>query len=258
MASLQLAAAPHVQPDLVHYLPIFTTAIAVAFLLTLGRRGWHKGWPPHLVWWAIGVFFYGLGTALESAITLGGNTAPLNRLWYWAGAILGGYPLATGSVYLLFRRRPAHILTAVSLSVVLFASAAVLLTPIDPAAIEPHRPGGDALGWQWVRLLTPFINGYAALFLIGGAIYSSARFAFAGDQPRRAAGTALIAIGALLPGIGGGMAKAGVVEGLYIGELAGLVLIWIGYEFCVRGPAPALSEPEPGASATPAQAPAAT
>lgn len=59
---------------------------------------------------------------------------------------------------------------------------------------------------------------------------------------RRAYGTALIAAGALLPGIGGGMAKAGVVEALYIGELFGLVLIWWGYELCTRAPAPVVDE----------------
>ncbi len=42
----------------------------------------------------------------------------------------------------------------------------------------------------------------------------------------------------MLPGIGGGMAKAGIVEGLYVGELAGLILIWIGYELCTKAPAP--------------------
>ena len=46
-----------------------------------------------------------------------GNSAELPRWWYWAGAILGGYPLATGSVYLLFKnRRIAHALTGASLA----------------------------------------------------------------------------------------------------------------------------------------------
>ena len=48
----------------------------------------------------------------------------------------------------------------------------------------------------------------------------------------------LIAAGALLPGIGGVMAKAGVIEGLYVGELLGLILIWAGYACCVRPQAP--------------------
>ncbi len=223
-------------PDPVHYLPIATTAMAAAFLVVLWRRAMERGYPPHLLWWAVGVLFYGLGTALESLITLAGNSAWLTKLWYVAGAILGGYPLATGSVYFLCRRRAAHALTAVTLGLVVFAGAAVLLSPVDAARLEGHRPGGAALEWRWVRLLTPLINGYAALFLIGGAAYSSfAHFAGRRD-PARAAGTGLIALGALLPGIGGGMAKAGIVEGLYVGEFAGLALIWAGYQVCLPSP----------------------
>ncbi len=228
----------------VHYLPIASTLVSIAFLVVLVRRAAPRGWPPHLAWWGVGVFFYGLGTLLESWITLGGNTLLLNRLWYLAGAILGGYPLATGSVYLLLSRRKAHAITAASLVVVVFAGVCVLLTPMVPAELEPHRPSGDVIGWTWVRALTPIINGYAALFLIGGAVLSSVRFLRSGGQGRRAAGTALIAFGALLPGIGGGMAKAGIVEGLYVGELVGLIFIWIGYELCIRGPKPSAS-PEP-------------
>lgn len=220
----------------VHYLPIVTTLVSLAFIAILLHRASRRAWAPHLVWWAIGVFFYGVGTALESAVTLTGNSVLLNRLWYVAGAILGGYPLATGTVYLLFRRRTADLLTGVSLAFIVAASALVMLSPMDAAALaaEAHRPSGAYLEWQWVRLLTPLINLYAAAFLIGGAVWSSVRFFSAGTAPLRAAGTALIAAGGLLPGIGGSMAKAGIVEGLYVGELIGLVLIWAGYELCVR------------------------
>jgi hypothetical protein len=39
----------------------------------------------------------------------------------------------------------------------------------------------------------------------------------------------LIAVGAILPGIGGSFARAGQVEVLYVTELIGLLLIWAGY-----------------------------
>lgn len=240
-------------PAFVHYLPIASTAICVAFLAVIVRRAAPRGWPPHLLWWAIGVFFYGLGTLIESAITLTENGPLLNRLWYWAGAILGGYPLATGTVYLLLRRPIAHALTAATLALVLFASVCVFLTPLNLGSLEPHRPSGDVIGWRWVRLLTPLINGYAALFLVGGAFYSAGVFAFKLKRGARAAGTALIAVGGILPGVGGGMAKAGIVEALYIGELVGIVLIWAGYELCVRDRRP-VSSAEPAPSLEPAAA----
>lgn len=236
-----MSPEPTTTPELVHYLPIATTLVSLAFLAVLIARAVRRGWAPHLVWWGVGVFFYGLGTAVESTITLSGNTPTLNRVWYWAGAILGGYPLATGSVYLLLARRAAHVLTAVSLLLVIAASAAVFLSPIDLSKLEAHRPGGAALTWQWVRALTPIINMYAAAFLVGGALHSSVNFFLSGTHRARAIGTALIAVGGILPGVGGGMAKAGMVEALYVGEFLGLLLIWAGYSACVKAPAPVKS-----------------
>jgi len=45
-------------------------------------------------------------------------------------------------------------------------------------------------------------------------------------------------MGALLPGIGGSLAKAGIVEALYLGECVGLLLIWLGERTCAWRPSP--------------------
>jgi len=240
-----LAALASGGPDLVHYLPIGTTVLSAAFVTVLLLRASKRDWPAHLMWWAVGVFFYGVGTAIESTVTLRGNSELLFRSWYWAGAILGAYPLATGSVYLLASRRWAHGLTAASMVVVIVASVAVWLSPVDVENLQRYRPSGDVLGWQWVRALTPIINLYAVVFLIGGAIWSSVKFFTSGNNPRRAVGTALIAFGAMLPGFGGTAAKFDMVELLYVGEFVGLILIWIGYAVCLRAPKPRPAEPEP-------------
>ncbi len=221
----------------VHYLPIATTFVAAAFFVVLVHRYLVRRSGPHLLWWAAGVFAYGLGTALEATITVAGNTIALTKAWYLAGALLGGYPLAQGTVYLLLPRRTAHILTAVTVPYLLVMAVLVILSPVNPEALQVHKPSGSILVWQWVRALTPLLNGYAALFLIGGAIYSAFRFAAKSGGGNRALGNSLIAFGALLPGIGGGMAKAGMVEALYVGEFVGLLFIWAGYTACVR-PAP--------------------
>ena len=80
--------------SLVHYLPLATTVVATVFLADLVRRYCTKGKGVHLLWWAGGVATYGMGTALESVITLAGNTVLLNKSWYVMGALLGGrdYP----------------------------------------------------------------------------------------------------------------------------------------------------------------------
>jgi len=205
--------------------------MAAVFAASLFRR-WSVKRSPHLWWWAVGITTYGLGTALESAVTLGGNTVTLTKSWYIAGALLGGYPLAQGSLYLSWSRRLANRLTVISATFVVVASVLVVLSPVNLGALEPHRPSGAVLGWSWVRLMTPFVNLYAVFFLIGGAILSAWRHYRYRGHSYRAAGNALIAIGAILPGIGGSMAKAGMVEALYVGECVGLVLIWLGDRVC--------------------------
>lgn len=203
------------------------------FFVVLVRRYISRRSGAHLAWWAAGIFFYGLGTGLESAITLQGNSVALNKTWYIAGALLGGYPLAQGTVFLLLKRPTAIILTLITLPVIGLLAVLVIASPVLISNLEPHRPSGAILGWQWIRVCTPLVNGYAGLFLIGGAILSAIRYARQSDFGSRAMGNALIAVGAILPGIGGGMAKAGLVEYLYIGEFFGLFLIWAGYTLCV-------------------------
>lgn len=227
---------PTTEPHLVHYIPILTTIISAVFLTVLLRRASNRGFAPHLMWWAAGVFFYGVGTAIESAITILGNSVELTKAWYIAGALLGGYPLAQGSVYLLTPRRFANIMSAITLPVIVILSIAVILSPVNTEAFSPTKPGGSLLAWTWIRWCTPFINLYAAGFLVGGAAWSAVRYIVTGTNPRRAAGNIFIAVGAILPGVGGSMAKAGVVEALYIGEFLGIILIWIGYTLCVSQP----------------------
>ncbi|MEO7191670.1 MAG: hypothetical protein ABI051_11505 [Vicinamibacterales bacterium] len=217
----------------VHYVPILTTILSALFAASLYRR-FRVRHAPHLWWWAFGITTYGIGTAIESSITLFGNTVLLTKLWYIAGALLGGYPLAQGSLYLSWPRGVANKLTIVSLTFVIVASVLVVLSPVDTLALEATRPSGAILSWRWVRLLTPFINLYAVFFLIGGAIRSAWRHYSERGHFYRAAGNALIAIGAIMPGIGGSFAKAGMVEVLYIGECVGLMVIWAGDRVCAR------------------------
>jgi hypothetical protein len=217
----------------VHYIPILTTMFSLYFLVDIGRRYLSKG-GPHLFWWSIGVFTYGLGTFLESVITLTGNTPIKNKLWYIAGAILGGYPLAQGSVYLHLKKRNANILSSITVPFIILSGILVMLSPVNTALLESFRPSGASLEWQWVRLLTPFINTYSVIFLIGSAAYSALRYSKIENGKNRAIGNTLITVGAILPGIGGAMAKAGVVEALYIGEFVGIILICLGYRFCLR------------------------
>jgi len=209
-----------------------TTVIALVFTVALASRFRAKG-GPHLLWWAIGTATYGLGTATEAAVTLFGWHEPLFRLWYIAGALLGGAPLAQGTVYLLLARRTADRLTMALVAVIAVAAACVLASPLHVELVEAHRLSGRVLAWGWVRAFSPFINLYAFVFLVGGAVLSAWRFARRAETAHRATGNVLIAAGALLPGIGGTFTRFGHVEVLYVTEFLGLCLLWAGYHHIV-------------------------
>jgi hypothetical protein len=216
-------------PTLVHYIPIVTTVLAVPFSLEIYRRYRANPERLHLLWWAIGVAVYGVGTFTEAWTTVLGWNPVIFKSWYISGALLGGAPLAQGTVYLLLKRRTAHVLTALLVSYVAIASIPVVLSPINWAEVEPHRLTGRVFEWQWVRAFSPLANLYAVVFLIGGAVLSALRYSLDRSTRHRVYANVLIAIGAILPGIGGTATRMGHTEVLYVTELVGLVLTWCGY-----------------------------
>lgn len=227
-------------PTFVHYIPIATTIVAAFFATVVLRRYSDRG-GTHLLWWGIGMITYGVGTLTEALTTLLGWHEPVFRAWYITGALLGGAPLAQGTVYLLMKRATAHRLTVVLLTAILVASVCVLLTPIDRSMVESFRLSGRVMEWQWVRAFSPFINLYAAAFLIGGAIYSAMKFRNVPGKRGKYLGNIFIAVGALLPGIGGTFTRFGHVEVLYVTEFVGLLLIFVGYRLNVQPAAEAVT-----------------
>lgn len=221
-------------PAFVSYIPIATTIVSMLFAPVVFRRWKERKSGPHLLWWSAGIFMYGVGTFTESFTTVFGWNEWVFRSWYISGALLGGAPLAQGTVYLMFSRKLANRLSAVLLTAIVVASAVVILSPINYDAVEIHRLTGRVMEWRAARLFSPFINLYAATFLIGGAALSAWRFRTDASARHRFIGNVFIALGALLPGIGGTATRFGHTEVLYIMEFLGLILIWIGYGYNVR------------------------
>ena len=224
--------------QLLLHLPILTTFFAAFFAYQLFTRYREKGGGPHLLWWGIGMVTYGIGTFTEAYTTLFGWQPLIFRSWYVAGAFLGGYPLAQGSIYLLMNRRFANASAWIVSTAIVIGGIFVFLTPLNEAA-GGTRLHGSVMEWSWIRMMTPFINIYSVLFLAGGAIYSAFEFFSQPAMRNRYVGNILIAIGAILPAIGGTATRFGYVEVLYVTELIGLLLIYAGYRKCVAPSTPA-------------------
>jgi len=227
------------------HLPVVTTVFSIFFCWQLFSRYRSKGGGLHLLWWGIGMATYGVGTFTEAYTTVVGWNPLVFRLWYVAGAFLGGYPLAQGSIYLLMNRKFADRSAIVMSSFIAIAAVLVFVAPLDVSVAEAHRLSGRVIEWQWIRLISPFINLYSVIFLVGGAVVSALRFRRAPQLRHRYIGNILIAVGALLPGIGGSLTRAGFVEALYITELVGLLLIYWGYRKNIIGKAPVAERVSP-------------
>ena len=220
--------------ELTHYIPILTTLISAPFAFLIFKRYFADTTKLHLLWWGIGMALYGIGTLTEALTTLVGWNLFIFKAWFISGALLGAAPLAMGTVYLFLSKSTGHKLAITLGIIVLITSIFAILSPVDYDKVPQYFLSGKILVWQQVRLVSPFINGFAALFLIGGAIVSAMRYRKHTGTRNRFVGNLLIAIGAILPGIGGSFARFGVVEVLFVGEFIGVILIWTGFNYCTR------------------------
>lgn len=219
--------------NMIHYIPIATTIFGAFFFLVLFHHWKQNKDSLHVFWWMLGVMCYIAGTISESVNTLAGFSIANFKIWYITGALLGGAPLAQGTVYLLWKRKTANILTIILTLFIMSSAILIVFSPINTEQIT-GRLSGKLLGWKFIRYMTPFINLYAFMFLVGGAIYSAVKYARNIQYKKRFMGNLLIGIGGLLPGIGGSFTKFGYVEVLYVTEFIGLLFIYLGYKIIRR------------------------
>jgi hypothetical protein len=226
-----------------HYLPFLSTIVTFAFATAVFIRYLRRG-GPHLLMWTIGLLFYGIGTLAEVWLAFSFNGLVL-KLWYLSGAMLTAAWLGQGSVHLLVRRRGlAWTLTGILTAVSLLAASLVLSSSLTPAASAYKLTQAISSQYKDILLrggattaLTIILNIYGTLALVGGALYSAIIFFRKHVLVNRMIGNVLIAIGALAPAMAGSFVKLGLVDGLYLSELIGVVLMYIGFIKATTAPA---------------------
>ncbi len=221
-------------------LPLISSTVSFVFAILIFKRYLIRH-GSHLLLWGIGMVMYGLGGFCEFFHGAFGWNPLIFRLWYLFGAMLVAAWLGQGTVYLLAKHRWADILMILLGLASLYGAFRVFGAQLDPAQMGASLHTGSELSGKaivssGVRTLTPFFNVYGTLTLVGGAAYSVYIFWRKRILLHRVLGNVLIAVGALLPAFGGTFSRFGIPGALYISELLGAVLMFIGF---VRSTSPA-------------------
>jgi hypothetical protein len=115
-----------------------------------------------------------------------------------------------------------------------YAAIRIFGAELDPSLLTTSvhtgsELSGHAIVTPGIRTLTPFFNIYGVVTLVGGAVYSAWIFYRKRVLLHRTIGNILIAVGALAPAFGGAFSRFGISGALYIGELIGAILIFLGF-----------------------------
>ena len=215
------------------FLPFLSSIISFIFAILVFKRYLaRKG--THLILWGIGMVFYGIGGFCEAYYGAFGWNPQIFRLWYLFGAVLVAAWLGQGTVYLLANRKLANVLMVLLALGSLYGLVRVFTSSLDPSlmTVSMHTGSelsGHAITTPGVRILTPFFNLYGTVTLVGGAAWSAWVFWRKRILLHRTIGNILIAVGAMLPAFGGTFSRFGLPGALYLGELLGTVLMFIGF-----------------------------
>ncbi len=221
------------------YIPYLSTLVTFIFAVAVYSRYRQRG-GTHLLFWAIGLLFYGLGTLSEVVLSATFNAFVL-KIWYLTGAMLTAAWLGAGTVYLLIRKgNTARIAAWILIAVSLLAFVLVIFAPTLSASFDVTRPVSeqykDILARNGLTIfLTIILNIYGTITLVGGAIYSAFLFWRKKILANRMFGNVLIAAGALSPAMGGTLLKAGYADMLYVSEFIGAILMFIGFAMATAG-----------------------
>ena len=207
-------------------IPLLTSIVGFVFaVLVLDQFVAHRR--PYQLVWGIGLLMYATSAGAEFAAGAWGITELVYRTWYLFGAILVAAWLGMGTLYLLLRRSAADVIMGLLALVTIYAAFKVMTVSIDVTGLEGLT--GTAMPPE-IRMLTPFLNIFGTLALVGGAIYSAWFFWRHKTMKHRVLSNILIAVGAILPAVGGAnMRLSGDLSLFYILELAGISLIFLGF-----------------------------
>src|SRR3954453_2512657 len=221
-------------PTIAHALPpVAATLLALAFSLLL-LRSFRARPAGQKAFWAGGFLLFAAATAAEALAQHGGWTPTLFRTYYLCGGILAVAYLGAGSAWLLLPPRGRDWLLGTLATATFAAVITVALAQVDSGTLARAAGGrppdnGAIAGHAFLWAAT--LNSLGTLALLGGSLFAIARRI-------RVRQNLWIAGGALVVALATGLSRNGDYSFVYLGQLAGLALMFCGFPLPSRAPAP--------------------
>ena len=221
-------------------LPLCAAFVALAFAGLLLRSLLRRP-SGALALWAVGFVLFATAAACEAVAQRAGWSPALFRTYYLAGGVLTVAFLGGGSAWLLLPKRGRDAFLGSLLVATVAAAVTVALAPVSQtvlaATAHGRPPANSALGGH-AFLWAIALNSVGSAFLIGGSLYSILR-------RQRVRPNVWIGGGALVVALATGLSRAGSYNLVYAGELVGIALMFSGFAFVGKKPAPTASRAEP-------------
>lgn len=198
-------------------IPLITTLISLFFTISVFRQYSQRRKVYQFIW-GTGLLIFSFTTLFEFISEIYGWTIPMYRAYYALIASLVAI-LGLGTVY-LFNRRAGRYLTLYFVVVIAALIISTLNADIASEKLKERTVGGSAMPAN-VRMISPFLTIPGSIALIGGALYSW--------YIARRSYNLFIAIGALLVASGGSLSRFGMEWTLYMLELLGVAVMYIGF-----------------------------
>ncbi len=182
--------------------------------------------------WSVALVAFAIAFTVQLLAALGGWTPLLYRVWYGFGALYAVPLLGLGTVYLLCPRWAKIAATVIVAELMVWGFLRIYGQPLSAAMLVP-KPGATHPDTQLlppdIRATAVLLNSLGTLVLIVGAVWSAVAFWRRRTALHRVVSNALIAAGALIAGGAGTLEKFGQPSLLYLGNLLGMTVIFLGF-----------------------------
>lgn len=207
------------------------TAVTGAFTAAVLDQYLHRRRAYQLVW-SLSLLAFAVAFGAQFVASVVGWSGLLFRLWYGFGALYAVPLLGLGTIYLLCPRWAKIAGTIIVAELMFWGFARIYGTPLTPenlvAAAGAAQPDTRLLPDD-IRSTAIFLNMIGTLALFVGAVWSALSFRRRRTARHRVISNVLIAAGALVAGAAGGLERFGYPSLLYLGNLAGITVIFLGF-----------------------------